>query len=78
MELLFIDESGDDGVNEKSSQFYILTGVAIEDIFWKETFWNLSRFRERIVQKYGLKIDEIKGENIFQHEGSLQFRAYAK
>jgi len=41
MELLFIDESGDDGLVEKSSEFYILAGVAVEDIYWKENFWKL-------------------------------------
>jgi len=71
MELLFVDESGDDGVTEKSSPFYILAGVAVEDIYWKETFWKLSRFRLNILQKYGIRTDELKGEAIFQHEGVL-------
>ena len=71
MELLFIDESGDDGLAEKSSEFYILAGVAVEDIYWKESFWKLFQFRQTILQKYGLRADEIKGEAIFQHEGVL-------
>jgi hypothetical protein len=71
MELLFIDESGDDGLAPKSSEFYILAGVAVEDCFWKETFWKLFGFRQHILRKFGLKIDELKGEDIFHHEGDL-------
>ena len=71
MELLFIDESGDDGVVKGSSEFYILAGVAVEDIYWKETFWKLSNFRLLLFQKYGLRIEELKGEHLFQHEGYL-------
>lgn len=71
MELLFIDESGDDGVVKSSSEFYILAGVAVEDRFWKETFWKLFNFRQLLFQKYGLRIEELKGEHLFQHEGYL-------
>jgi len=71
MELLFIDESGDDGLAEGSSEFYILSGVAVEDIFWKETYWKLRTFREKVTQKFGLLKVELKGEEIFQHEGAL-------
>ena len=73
MELLFIDESGDDGLAEGSSEFYILAGVAVEDIFWKETFWKLFKFRQHVLQQYGLKIDELKGRDIFQHRGAVFF-----
>jgi hypothetical protein len=56
MELLFIDESGDDGLAEKSSEFYILAGVAVEDLYWKENFWKLFQFRQRILQKHIRKL----------------------
>lgn len=71
IELLFIDESGDDGLVKGSSEFYILAGVALEDKFWKETFWKLFNFRKTLLQRFGLRADEIKGEAIFQHEGVL-------
>ncbi len=73
MELIFVDESGDDGVQASSSPFYILTGAALDDIYWKESFWKLRTFRESILKKYGLKLrtGELKGEDIFQHEGIL-------
>jgi hypothetical protein len=38
MELLFVDESGDDGLAQGSTDFYILAGVSIEDRYWKEGF----------------------------------------
>lgn len=71
MELLYVDESGDDGLAERSSNFYILAGVAVNDFHWKETFWKLMQFRQELLRQYGLRVDEIKGEDIFHHEGPL-------
>lgn len=71
MELLYVDESGDDGLVERSSDFYILSGIAVNDYHWKETFWKLMQFRQELLRRYGLRVDEIKGEDIFQHEGPL-------
>ncbi len=71
MELLFIDESGDDGVVKGSSEFYILAGVAVEDIHWKETFWKLREFRNHIAQKFGLIVSEFKGYDLFSHRGKF-------
>ena len=71
MELLFVDESGDDGLAERSSEFHILAGVAVKDVCWKEAFWKLMQFRQKIMRRYGLRIDEIKGEDVFHHEGPL-------
>jgi Protein of unknown function (DUF3800) len=69
MELLFIDESGDNGLVEGSTEFYILAGISIESSCWKECFWKILDLRRVISQKYGLRIDEIKGSHLFSHRG---------
>jgi hypothetical protein len=69
MKFLFMDESGDYGFAEGSSDYYILAGISIDDLCWKEYFWKIQDFRRQISQKYGLKIEEIKGSHIFSHTG---------
>lgn len=69
MEFLFIDESGDNGLAEGSTDFYILAGISIEASCWKECFWKILDLRRLISQKYGLRIDEIKGSHLFSHRG---------
>jgi hypothetical protein len=69
MEFLFIDESGDNGLAEGSTEFYILAGISIASSHWKECFWKILDLRRLISQKYGLRIDEIKGSHLFSHRG---------
>ncbi len=69
MEFLFIDESGDNGLSENSTDYYILAGISFEDWQWKENFWKIVEHRRQISQKYGLVIDELKGSEIFSHRG---------
>lgn len=71
MEFLYMDESGDNGLVEGSTDFYILVGVAIETNFIKELFWIILRFRQSISQKYGLTIQELKGSDLFAHRGAF-------
>lgn len=69
MDLLFIDESGDCGVIEGSSDYYILAGLSIEDISWKEFFWQIQETRKLIVQQFALTFQEFKGSDLFSHRG---------
>jgi Protein of unknown function (DUF3800) len=69
MEFLYIDESGDNGLVEGSTKFFILAGVAIEANYLKEFFWIMLNFRQSISQRYGLRIQEIKGSDLFYHRG---------
>ncbi len=69
MELLFLDESGDNGLAEGSSKYYILAGISFEDWSWKENFWKMVDYRRHITQKYGIMFDELKGSDLFAHRG---------
>lgn len=64
-----MDESGDNGLVEGSTDFYILGGVAVETHYLKELFWKILDFRQSISQRYGLIIQEIKGSDLFFHRG---------
>lgn len=69
MELLFIDESGDYGLVEGGSEFYILAGVSVSDSSWKEFFWQIQQVRSQIAQRIGLTFQELKGSDLFAHTG---------
>lgn len=71
MEFLYIDESGDNGFAQGSSEFFILAGISIESKYWKAFYWKIDDTRKRVSQKYGLIFDELKGNDIFTHRGPL-------
>jgi hypothetical protein len=41
MEFLFVDESGDNGFSEGSTNTFTLAGIAIESNKWKEYLWKI-------------------------------------
>lgn len=71
MEFLYVDESGDNGLQEGSTEYYILAGVAIESHYIRETYWQIIEFRKSITKRYGLEVQEIKGSDLFSHRGSF-------
>lgn len=71
MEFLYLDESGDNGLQEGSSEFYILAGVAIESCNLRAIYWQIIEFRKSITKRYGLEFQEIKGSDLFSHRGSF-------
>ncbi len=69
MELLYIDESGDNGFSPGSSEYFILAGLSIESHDWKNYYWKIKNLKQKISQKYGLTTTEIKGSELFNHRG---------
>ncbi|MFN3664664.1 MAG: DUF3800 domain-containing protein [Sediminibacterium sp.] len=54
MYLMYVDESGDPGISEGSSEHYILTALVIYHTEWEQSLSNLKRFRRQIQELYGL------------------------
>jgi hypothetical protein len=69
MNLLFIDESGDYGLIEGCSKYFVLAGIALPAQHWKEYFWQIQETRRWIVQHYTVTFQELKGKDIFSHKG---------
>jgi hypothetical protein len=60
MFLLYVDESGDVGTKQGSSRFFILSGLVVHELRWRATLDQLLLMRQRIRQRYGIKLrDEI-------------------
>lgn len=69
MELMYLDESGDNGFSAGSSEYFILAGLSIESRNWKSCYWKIKELRYLLSQKYGLIANEIKGTDLFTHRG---------
>jgi hypothetical protein len=71
VELLFVDESGDNGFASGSTPLFILGGVSIRSDKWKEFFWKIVATKEQISRRFGLIIHELKASDLFTHRGSF-------
>lgn len=58
MYLMYVDESGDSGLENSPTRFFILSAIVIHELRWKQTLTNLVAFRRDIRDKKGLKLRE--------------------
>ncbi len=58
MFLMYIDESGDSGLNNSPTRYYVLTGLVIHELRWRDCLDELIRFRRAMKTQYGLRLRE--------------------
>jgi hypothetical protein len=68
MYLLYVDESGDSGLNDSPSPFFVLSGFVVHELKWKETIEAIIKFRMDLRDKYGLKLREELHSACFIHK----------
>jgi hypothetical protein len=56
MYLMYVDESGDPGLIGSMSPFYVLTGVVLHELRWKQSLDRLISFRRGMKASYGLHV----------------------
>jgi len=54
MDLVYVDESGDPGVREGSSRYFILCGLSVHHADWHEVTRHLEELRVRLAELHGL------------------------
>ena len=65
MYLMFVDESGDTGLVNSPTRYFILSGLVIHELRWQSTLQQLQDFRRRMRERYGLRMrDEIHAVNM--------------
>lgn len=73
MYIAYFDESGDDGILNSSSEFFILTSVYMHFHSWRNNFERIQVFRRRIKDSYGLPIKmEIKGKDLLLNKRPIR------
>ena len=53
MHLLYVDESGDTGLEGSQTRTFTLSGLMVHHAEWHETQATITRMRRRIHEKYG-------------------------
>lgn len=72
MFLMYVDESGDSGLKNSPTRYFILSGLVIHELRWTEYLNQLIEFRREIRDKFGLKLrEEIYASAFITNPGEL-------
>ena len=73
MYLLYSDESGDPGIKNSPVRYFIISGLIIHELRWKEVLDSLINFRRFLRETKGLKLrEEIHAESFINRPGKLK------
>ena len=71
MYLMYVDESGDPGLVRSPNQYFVLSGLVMHELRWREFMDQTMVFRQRMKRTYGLGIrDEIHAAEFVRSSGS--------
>ncbi len=72
MFLMYVDESGDIGMTDSPSRYFVLSGLVVHELRWSQYHQQLVEFRRRMKQKYGLLMrEEIHAARMITQPGAL-------
>jgi hypothetical protein len=69
---MYVDESGDKGLSNSPTRYFVLTGLVIHERRWHDVLSVLIDFRRRMREKFGLRLrEEIHAGVMLTRPGSL-------
>lgn len=72
MFLMYVDESGDVGMVNSPTRYFVLSGIVIHELRWMPYLEQLIAFRRHLGAKYGLKLrEEIHASAFINNPGDL-------
>src|SRR5438128_2198790 len=72
MYLMYVDESGDAGLINSPTRYFVLTGLVVHELRWRTYLDQIINFRKRIKQIYGFKLrEELHGSALISRPGNL-------
>jgi hypothetical protein len=72
MFLMYVDESGDAGLVNSPTRYFVLTGMVVHELRWHDALSALIAFRRRMRATFGLKLrEEIHAGAMLTHPGPL-------
>jgi Protein of unknown function (DUF3800) len=72
MHLMYVDESGDPGLNNSPTPIFVLAGLVMHELRWREIIDEILAFRQRMRDSFGLRVrEEIHAAPFINHPGSL-------
>ena len=70
---MYVDESGDVGLNNSPTSYFVLSAIVVHELRWKETLINLVEFRRMLRDTKGLKLrEEIHCTELINRPGELK------
>jgi hypothetical protein len=72
MYLIYVDESGDIGLDHSPSRYFVLSGFVVHELRWNEVLDSIIAFRRSLITAYGLKLrEEIHAAHFMFRAGNL-------
>jgi Protein of unknown function (DUF3800) len=72
MYLMYVDESGDIGLTGSPTRYFVLTGLVLHELRWRQTLDELIAFRREQKTDFGLKLrEEIHASPMLSKPGDL-------
>jgi hypothetical protein len=72
MYLMYVDGSGDSGLQNSPTRYYILTGLVIHELRWQQYLDQIVDFRRRMRSHFGLRLaEEIHAAAMVSRPGPL-------
>ena len=72
MYLMYVDESGDAGIVNSPTRYFVLTGMVVHELRWHQTLERLINFRLRMRSSFGLLMkEEIHAGSMITRPGPL-------
>jgi hypothetical protein len=72
MYFMYVDESGDSGLHNSPTRYFVLTGMVVHELRWHEALNRLVSFRERMRTQFGLQMrEEIHAGTMLSRPGNL-------
>ena len=72
MYLMYADESGDDGLAPGSTPYFVVSGMVVHELRWRDCLERLIGFRRRMRHKFGLRMHEqIAAGDMITRPGDL-------
>jgi len=70
--LMYVDESGDCGLANSPTRYFILTGLVLHELRWQAYLDQFVEFRHRMKQQFGIRLrEEIHAADFISRPGPL-------
>lgn len=72
MFLMYVDESGDNGIIGSPTRYFVLTGLVVHELRWQPYLEQIIDFRRRMRQQFGLRLrEELHATRLITSPGAL-------
>jgi len=70
--IMYVDESGDSGLQGSPTQYFVLCGLVVHELRWQSTLDRMVAFRREMKDRFGLRLrDELHAAHFISRPGEL-------